>query len=145
MRSPSRPARRVRSYLTASVSNGPMNDVGQFDFATKLLRTAGWFEGRDVAEKVVEWRARLSLDGFEPFVAAERGLREFGGIRIEQRGPGINLARQSFEIDPLLGLGERDRFEYFEKILGVALYPFGECENGASFLAIASDGRVFAL
>ena len=113
--------------------------------AVDVLRKAGWFEGRDVGDRLVEWRKRLRLDGFEPSRAAERALREFGGIQVDQRGPGVNLARQSFVIDPLLGLGERDRFEHFEAVLGLPLYPFGECENGATFLAIAADGRVFAL
>lgn len=122
-----------------------MTSEPEADFAIQLLRAAGWFEGRDVAGMVDAWRARLIEDGFEPTIAAERALREFGGIRVIQRAPGINLARDTFEIDPLLGLGEHDRFERFETILGVSLYPMGECGGGHEFLAIASDGRVFVV
>lgn len=115
------------------------------DFAVRLLRAAGWFEGRDQSRLLDGWRARLSEDGFEPSIAAEEALREFGGIQVIQRAPGINMARDPFVMDPLLALGERDRFERFESILGVPLYPLGECADGDLLLAIAPDGRVFAV
>jgi SUKH-3 immunity protein of toxin-antitoxin system len=119
-----------------------MTDI---DRAIHLLEGAGWFEGRDVSRKLADWRTRLREHGFEPSLAAERALREFGGIRVHQRAPGVNLARESFDLDPLLALGQRDRFKRYETTLGLSLYPFGEWADGALFLAIASDGRVFAI
>jgi hypothetical protein len=42
-------------------------------------------------------------------------------------------------------LASATRFERYEAILGVSLYPLGEWADGAMFPAIASDGRVFAV
>jgi hypothetical protein len=77
------------------------------------------------------------------FLVARSALLEFGGLQIQQSGPGLECARAPFRFDPLLALGEEDRFEEFESILQTRLYPLGDVWNGHSFLAIAEDGRVF--
>jgi hypothetical protein len=108
-----------------------------------VLTRAGWFEGRNVADRVREWAGILSRDGFRIFPAAEEVLREFGGISIQQRGPGLTAARESFAFDPTAARLEDDRFAAFNGQAGSALYPLGE--HGQGFLAIAEDGRVFVL
>lgn len=62
-----------------------------------------------------------------------------------KKGPGINVARESFTLDPILVEGERDRFERFEDRLNVSLFPLGEGGNGHFFIAIADNGKVYAI
>ncbi len=72
-------------------------------------------------------------------------LKHYGGIHVKQSGPGEEAARESFELNPLLAIGEEDRFAEHALRIGEPLYPLGEAGNGHVFLAIAADGRVFAL
>jgi SUKH-3 immunity protein of toxin-antitoxin system len=115
--------------------------------ADQLLREAGWYPGREMKGEVAEWAHVLEQEGrgFPLFDAAERALLEFGGLQIKQSGPGIDVARAPFVLDPLLALGEDDRFFGYSRQIGVRLYPLGEAWGGHSFLAIAEDGRVFLL
>lgn len=110
----------------------------------RVLNAAGWTEQRNVAREIDAWSLKLS-PGFRLFPAAEMTLRRYGGIHIKQAGPGEETARESFELNPLLAIGEEDRFDEYACRLGKPLYPLGEAGNGHVFLAIASDGRVFAL
>jgi SUKH-3 immunity protein len=55
------------------------------------LTAAGWHLGRRETARVIEWRARLSA--FDMSAAAERALEEFGGIRVEAGGSGLECAR----------------------------------------------------
>ncbi len=64
---------------------------------------------------------------------------------MKQSGPGAEAARESFELNPLLAIGEEDRFAEHALRIGEPLYPLGEAANGHVFLAIAADGRVYAL
>jgi hypothetical protein len=57
----------------------------------------------------------------------------------------VTSAKEYFEIDPLLALGEGDRFSHFSDHVGTNLYPLGEGAGGHYFLAIGEDGRVFLL
>jgi hypothetical protein len=112
----------------------------------KALEDAGWFPGRRVDELVAGWTAQLDRSGgFRIFPAAAQGLREFGGLRITQRGPGLECSRESFELVPTAALGEDDRFEEYARIVGSRLYPLGEYASGHYFIAIDERGRVFLL
>jgi len=112
----------------------------------KVMSHAGWFSGRIVADLVNDVERKLIVsDNWEIFPAARSALLEFGGIQVIQNGPGANAAREPFEINPLLAMGESDRFVPFELVLGKKLYPMGEAATGHYFLAIAEDGQTFLL
>lgn len=51
----------------------------------------------------------------------------------------------SFDLNPSLAMGEEDRFRRYEEAVSVPLYPLGEACGGHVFMAIAEDGRVFAI
>jgi hypothetical protein len=109
------------------------------------LRDAGWFPGRNMGNQVGEWTRELSSDGFEIFPEAEKVLLEFGGLNVTQDAPGVNCAREPFQVAPILAAGEADRFEEFAEYLKTQLYPLGEACGGHGFLAIGKSGKVFLL
>ena len=102
------------------------------------LRIAGWQPGRQV--DLVHWRA--AIPGFSWHAAAEVFLREFGGLRVDLEGPGIARARESFEFDPELAVGEEERFSELSKLFGRNLFPLGALGNGDFFLAMAAAGGI---
>jgi hypothetical protein len=104
----------------------------------EVLKESGWFEGRNT-----EGFLRLP-DGFKMFPAAGRVLVEFGGLKGGQVRAGITMAASDFDLRPELAQGESDRFQEFEKKLGVRLYPLGEAHRGHCFLVIDENGRVYA-
>lgn len=114
------------------------------DVRESVLRAAGWHRGRDIGPIVDDW-VRALLAEFPPFPEAVNALKEFGQLSTRESGPGQNVARMPFDIDPRLAAGERDRFIPHETRLGASLYPLGECMGGHAFLAILADGRVFAI
>jgi hypothetical protein len=75
--------------------------------------------------------------------AAQRVLEEFGGIRVEISGPGLECARSSFDLNPELAAGEDDRFAALARYAQSDLFPLGEADNGHAFIAIDSVGRVY--
>ena len=106
------------------------------------LRTAGWHPGRAV--DVVAWRQRLEAGGeIRMHRAAAEFLAEFGGLNVEIGGPGISSAREPFELDPELCVGEEDRFAAWGAHLGCSLFPIGELDRGRFFLGISEVGEVF--
>jgi hypothetical protein len=108
------------------------------------MRTAGWEPSRNIADRVEHWVSELAkTDGFEIFDSAQQALERFGGLEVDVSGPGLNRARMSFSLDPLLAIGEGDRFAHFARRIGFALFPLGEVAHGHAFLGIAADGRVF--
>jgi hypothetical protein len=111
----------------------------------QILADAGWRAERADDLVLETWKARLTSPYFVMFPAAERALREFGGLRVIQRGPGMNMPRDTFDLDPALAFGEEERFERFGNVIGQQLFPLGEGGAGHYFLGIAEDGRVFAI
>lgn len=77
--------------------------------------------------------------------AAERFLAEFGGLTFDLSGPGLSMARQPFELDPLLCLGEDDRFAEWGEVIGRSLFPLGELDKGRFFLGIDETGEVYLI
>ncbi|HET6948786.1 MAG TPA: SUKH-3 domain-containing protein [Acidimicrobiales bacterium] len=109
---------------------------------SEALEAAGWSPGRRLPdEQIRAWSD--GLPGFAMFPAAEAALREFGGLAVDQHGPGIDRAREPFELDPLLAWGEEDRFELFADEYGVTLFPLGEAAGSHYFLAVDPGGRTF--
>lgn len=109
----------------------------------KRLQELGWHPDRSVSDDVERWKRELAE--FAIFDVAETVLTEFGGLECKEQGPGIEAARSKFSLDPTLALGEGDRFDDFEKEIDRRLYPLGEVDGGHAFLAIADDGRIYAM
>ncbi|WP_184938245.1 SUKH-3 domain-containing protein [Kitasatospora kifunensis] len=107
----------------------------------QTLRSAGWFPGRSV--EVGSWRD--SMHGFPFHAAAGEFLQEFGGLRVTVAGPGISCAREPFEIDPDLAVGEEGRFAEMSNIFGRRFFPLGETARGEFFLAIDEEGVIYLL
>jgi hypothetical protein len=124
-----------------------MTDRQRFSVRTHdALVAAGWHPGRKVHHDVERWRDLLDTPGsFQMFPRAREVLLEFGGLRVEQAGPGVDCARAPFHVEPTLALGESDRFRSHEATVGARLYPLGEAMGGHAFLAMAEDGRIFFL
>ncbi|MEV0272865.1 SUKH-3 domain-containing protein [Hamadaea sp. NPDC050747] len=92
------------------------------------LRAAGWFRGRVV--ETAEWNRALLEDGFgEMHPAARSFLTEFGAICVDHAGPGVTSAREPFDLDPLLCLGEADRFLAWSEVVGRSIYPVGDLDD----------------
>jgi SUKH-3 immunity protein len=109
----------------------------------RVLREAGWAPGRQVPEDQVRaWTEQLG-DGFALSGPAAAALREFGGLDVDQSGPGETWARERFELDPALALGEDDRFQLYTDEYGMALFPLGEAYGSYYFLAIDPTGRTY--
>ncbi|MFJ2748819.1 SUKH-3 domain-containing protein [Streptomyces sp. NPDC087297] len=108
-----------------------------------VLRGAGWYPGRNVDTTV--WRERLEADGFRIHSAAEDFLREFGGLTVVGGGSGITRAREPFELDPLLALGEDDRFGEWGEEIGHHLFPLGDLDHGHAFLGLDERGELYVV
>jgi len=105
----------------------------------EMLKPSGWFSGRDVRDLI-----KLP-DDFEVFSAALEVLKEFGLLRFGKRGAGIECARSVINCDPMLAVGESDRFSEYSEWLQSQLYPLGEVDDGHYFLVIDEMGRTFLL
>ncbi|MFD9162150.1 SUKH-3 domain-containing protein [Streptomyces sp. NPDC059558] len=108
-----------------------------------VLRGAGWYPGRNV--DTTGWRERLEVDGFRIHSAAEDFLREFGGLTVVGGGSGITRAREPFELDPLLALGEGDRFGEWGEEIGHHLFPLGELDHGQAFIGLDERGELYVV
>lgn len=60
-------------------------------------------------------------------------------------GPGITCAREPFEVDPELAVGEEGRFEELSELFGCQFSPVGETGRGEFFLAIDQEGILYLL
>ncbi|MCX9189909.1 hypothetical protein C3Y87_00425 [Carbonactinospora thermoautotrophica] len=116
-----------------------------------VLREAGWAPGRRDEERARRWGLELSAyaswDGRQHtfFAAAHDALAEFGGLAVKQSGPGAEVARSPFTLDPTRALHTAGTLAEFGRLLGTRLFPLGEEDDGTAYLAIDEGGRVFAL
>lgn len=116
------------------------------DVVENILREAGWFPGRTMGNTLLQSNRDLErANGFELFPAAEAAISEFGGLVVDQEGPGTVYAREPFHIDPTLAIYEGELFAECSEKLKTKLYPLGEAATGNYFLAIGEDGRVFLI
>jgi hypothetical protein len=109
----------------------------------EVLRKAGWSPGRRVPDDQVDAWCRMLGDGFTLSDAARAALAEFGGLEVAQSGPGVERAREPFELDPILAVGEEDRFQLYTEAYGLDLFPLGEAAGSHYFLAIDPTGRTY--
>lgn len=70
-------------------------------------------------------------------------LREFGGMTVHQYGPGTDMSRMPFRIDPLVGLYAGDVLAAYGAALGRPLAPIGEFDLGRGRLAMDPLGAVY--
>ncbi|KAJ6089469.1 SUKH-3 immunity protein [Penicillium canescens] len=108
----------------------------------RVLRNAGWIPGRKV--DIGEMRRRLEESGFIVNEAAEHFLSEFGGLVFDISGSGISRARERFILDPLLAIGEDDRFAEWSETVGETLTPIGELDY-RFFLGISESGEIYSV
>ena len=106
------------------------------------LSAAGWTPERLVSIKL--WVARLVAEGYTLSDAADRLLRNLGGLTIHlPANPPRNPYPHNLVFDPIYyGSGERDRVEEWERSLGVSLFPVGYV-TGAYAIWVADTGAVY--
>ena len=109
------------------------------------LRKAGWYPGRQVPKLVAKWKTSKLLSRFEMFPLAEKILLEFGGLSINQRGPGETCAREPFDVDPTRAAYEDERFSDFLSVVNTKLYPLGDAASRHYYWAIGENEHVFLL
>jgi SUKH-3 immunity protein of toxin-antitoxin system len=116
-----------------------------------VLAEAGWTPGGPPADEaedaigyVEQYEGRSGARSVS-FPAAEGALREFAGLFVVQDGPGVDLRRKPFLLDPTQVAASADTLADFGAVLGRALFPIGMEGDHDSILAIAEDGHVFAL
>jgi SUKH-3 immunity protein len=112
------------------------------DVVTTLCR-AGWSPSRRVDLDV--WREPLTIRGnFVLSEAAEAALSDFGSLKVEQHGPGIECARESFDLNPLVATGYEAEFVRVAHAVGEkSLFPLGQVVGGQAFLGIAPSGSIY--
>jgi hypothetical protein len=117
----------------------------------EALTAAGWQPGRRVPEPTAKAIAAVSEvvsalgrrhTVVEPAVAA---LTEFGGLWIDQEGPGRDQLRRPFGLDPTVVAASVDTLTEVGRVLGLWLFPIGSEGAQDSILAMDEHGRVFAI
>ncbi|OIV38862.1 SUKH-3 domain containing protein [Mangrovactinospora gilvigrisea] len=117
----------------------------------QLLRATGWLPGQWNMKQAEAWADRLTAHSGEDghrhsiFPAAVEAWAEWGGLALRLDGPGVEVARTGFRIDPLAGLHLPRTFTDFGRSLGSRVAPLGEEEGGQAVLAIDESGRVHSL
>jgi|SRR5215212_2566067 len=120
--------------------------MGRFSAKTEnTLQRAGWYPGRQVPDKLASWKDNEMLAHFEMFPTAERILLEFGGLRVDESGPGETCAQEPFVVDPTVAAYEQELCRYFSTLVNTRLYPLGEVDNGHNYWAIGENNQVYLL
>jgi hypothetical protein len=143
---------RQSEVSRSSVPTGESLEVPPMDTAPEMrwsaetdrsLRLAGWHPGRRVSTE--EWE-RILKEGDEDFVihdAARGFLREFGGLAVDQKGPGITMARSPFRLDPTVAKWDYEIFEMLSEEAEAYLYPIGDAARGNNYLGMSPSGAVY--
>ena len=106
----------------------------------RALEEVGWYPGRRAPQATV-WANALREEGYVVDETVEAVLAEFGGLRYDQRGPGVDFAREPFALDPMLGSGEKDRFAW--RGSGLGFFPLGEGAGGHAFVVVSREGALY--
>lgn len=106
-----------------------------------VLREAGWWPERRV--DVEPWLTAFEAEGVDRHALAGSFLGEFGGLAVNISGPGISRAREPFELDPMLCVGEGDRFLEWGEEIEKSIFPVGVHDGGRFFLGIDELGEVY--
>jgi hypothetical protein len=117
----------------------------------EVLSEAGWSEGRRDVERAT---AAIELVGehigrhgaqTQAFGAAVDALTEFGGLYVMQDGPGQDLRRRPFALDPTDVVATAETLADLGRLLDTQLFPLGMEGDHDTVLAIDESGRIFAL
>lgn len=111
------------------------------DVTVTTLTMAGWFPGRSIPIDV--WVQQLRDEEVEVHAAAATFLAEFGGLTVDDQGPGITRARESFGFDPEECVGEGDRFLEWSQDLGRQIFPIGSLGEGRFFLGLDEGSELY--
>jgi hypothetical protein len=117
----------------------------------RVLGEAGWSEGRRtdaesaMAVDIVREQTGRHGERSEPFPTATAALAEFGGVYVIQDGPGRDLARRPFAIDPTEVAATTETLADLGNRLRTRLFPIGMEGDHDSILAIDEAGRVYAI
>ena len=122
-------------------------ELKRFSPATeRALRGIGWYPGRTCAFVelrqwfVVPWQSEAGYCCIFP--KALTFLREFGGLRFDNAGPGVSHATTAFLLNPFSALGnEDDRWLYYEWLLDENLFPVGVTIEQDEVIAISRSGK----
>ncbi|WP_442906167.1 SUKH-3 domain-containing protein [Kitasatospora sp. NBC_00458] len=115
------------------------------------LKATGWHPGRWQIRQAEEWADTLVGYGgpagvqHSVFPAAVEAWAEFGGLAFDLSGPGRQLARTPFLIDPLRGLHQPRTLADLGRALDTRLAPLGEEAYGQALLVVDEEGRVYSL
>lgn len=104
----------------------------------RLLRQAGWYEGRRI--DLSPWE---SLE--KPFPAAREVLCEFGGLVIGETGRGVDFARSDVDLRFRLPSPNSSGHGDLEREIGQRLYWLGMVHDSNAELVVDESGRVYAL
>ncbi|MEU8889114.1 SUKH-3 domain-containing protein [Streptomyces sp. NPDC048442] len=107
----------------------------------RVLREAGWEPGRRVDPE--RWLVAFEEEELRGHAAARDFLAEFGGLAVGHHGHGVSRTREPFAFDPLLCLGEGDRFAEWGALIGRVIFPVGEHDGGRFFLGIDETGELY--
>lgn len=117
----------------------------------EVLGEAGWSQGRRTDEQTAQ-AVHLVCDQvgrhgarIEAFDAAIAVLNEFGGLYVVQDGPGRDLRRRPFALDPTQVAATAETLADFGRLLDTRLFPLGMEGDHDSVLVIDESGRFFAL
>ncbi|MGW9213998.1 SUKH-3 domain-containing protein [Embleya sp. NPDC055664] len=94
-------------------------------------------------EELLRWYRALGTAGIDVPPSAIKALWEFGGMTVHQYGPGTDMSRMPFRIDPLVGLYAGDVLAAYGAALGRPLTPVGEYDLGRGRLAMDPRGAVY--
>ncbi|WP_406282576.1 SUKH-3 domain-containing protein [Embleya sp. NBC_00896] len=110
----------------------------------EALAATGWHEGIRIPEdELLRWYRALGTAGIDIPPGAIMALWEFGGMTVHQYGPGVDMSRMPFRIDPLVGLYAGDVLAAYGAALGRPLTPIGEYDLGRGRLAMDPQGAVY--
>ena len=94
--------------------------------------------------EISKWINELK-DEFDCFPIAVSILRVVGGLRVDETGPGEDLAKSDFVLDPSELEGEGDYICDHEEIVGGKLFPLGTANRGKDALVVDEHGHAYWL
>jgi SUKH-3 immunity protein len=133
---------------TRPAEDPPMPPERFTDPVARVLRAAGWHEGRDIgaqAEEMLERSiaaARAEGVELEPFPAVRAALHEFGGLTVTEEAVGP-FNGKDFLIDSSVLVSGFRIYEHYGHIVRGRCFPLGVEFQEHSALLMAENGEVY--
>lgn len=118
------------------------------DPVARVLRAAGWHEGRDVGARAEEMLERsveaAAAEGvaLEAFPAVRAALHEFGGLAVTEEAVGP-FNGKDFLIDSSVLVSGFELYEHYGHIVRGRCFPLGLVPEEHSALFMAENGEVY--